>query len=318
MEGLDLSIVIVNYKTPELTCDCVTSIFEHTIDLKFEVIVVDNNSQDESQRVIIEKNPNVIWVQMKDNVGTSRGYNAGVKKAKGAYVLILNSDTVLRDNAIKNSLDFHKSKEKDYKVGLTSCQIKGFDDVIQYNSNTRFPSIKKYLAKHPVLYKLGIRAPKNETVESKLALHQKDHETAWIGIAFGIINRKIFESGKFLFDEDIFMYSDEVEWCYRLKQKGFRHFFTSDYTIYHVNSGSSVTSEWRHGQIFLSELLYFYKIYGRLFYKLIVSALNYFHKQDSSKDYDIERDVMKRYSKRILNDYSPKVSSGKTYLKYEL
>lgn len=114
------------------------------------------------------------------------------------------------------------------------------------------------------------------------------------------------------------MYSDEVEWCYRLKEKGYKHFFTADYTIYHVNSGSSVTSEWRYGQIFLSELLYFYKINGRLAYKAMIASIKYFHNRNQSALYDIEKDVIARYSKRIPTDYTPEVSSGQTYLKYEL
>ncbi len=318
MAEIELSIIIVNYKTPELTSKCIQSIFENTRDLTFEIILVDNNSQDGSKDFILSDCPNISWVQMDDNAGTSRGYNAGVKSAKGKYVLILNSDTELRDNAIKNSLDFHKKKESECKVGLTSCQIKGFDGVIQYNSNPNFPSVKKYLAKHPVLYKFGARAPKNLSNEEKLTLHKSNHETSWIGIAFGIINKEIFDKEGLYFDEDIFMYSDEVEWCYRLKQLGYRHFFTADYTIYHVNSGSSVTNEWRYGQIFLSELIYFYKVKGKFYYNLILRSLKYFFKKDKTTANQIEIDVVKRYGNRIKEEYQPKVSSGKTYLKYEL
>jgi GT2 family glycosyltransferase len=215
-------------------------------------------------------------------------------------------------------LDFHKEKENKFKVGMTSCQIKGFDNIIQYNSNPHFPSLNKHLSKHPFFYRLGIKSKKKANNAQRLELHQRNHETSWIGIAFGIINKEIFDKGGYFFDEDIFMYSDEVEWCHRLKKLGYRHFFTADYTICHINSGSSVTSEWRYGQIFLSELLCYYKTHGKLMFKLILASIKYFQKKNKSDKDSIEKDVIDRYSKRILKEYSPKISSGKTYLKYEL
>jgi GT2 family glycosyltransferase len=318
MSKVDLSIIIVNYKTPKLTRDCIASIHEYTNELIYEIIVVDNHSEDDSEKVILTDFPDTKWVPMSDNSGTSRGYNAGVKNAQGNYVLILNSDTVVMDNAIKNSLDFHKEKENKFKVGMTSCQIKGFDNIIQYNSNPDFPSLNKYLSKHPFFYRLGFKSKKKPNNAQRLELHQRNHETSWIGIAFGIINREIFDIGGHFFDEDIFMYSDEVEWCHRLKKLGYRHFFTADYTICHINSGSSVTSEWRYGQIFLSELLFYYKTHGRFMFKLILASIKYFQKKNDLEKDSIEKNVMDQYSKRILNEYSPKISSGKTYLKYEL
>tara|TARA_Y100000766_G_scaffold281004_1_gene291757 strand:- start:4224 stop:5180 length:957 start_codon:yes stop_codon:yes gene_type:complete len=318
MADIDLSIIIVNYKTPKLTRDCISSIHEYTNELTYEIIVVDNYSEDNSKQLIMSEFPETKWVSMDDNSGTSRGYNAGVKNAEGNYVLILNSDTVVMDNAIKNSLDFHKEKESKFKVGMTSCQIKGFDNIIQYNSNPNFPSLNKHLSKHPFFYRLGIKSKEKSNDTERLELHKKNHETSWIGIAFGIINKEIFDKGGHFFDEDIFMYSDEVEWCHRLKKLGYRHFFTADYTICHINSGSSVTSEWRHGQIFLSELLCFYKTHGKFMFKLILASIKYFQKKSGLDNDNIEKDVIDRYSKRILKEYSPKISSGKTYLKYEL
>ena len=315
---IELSIIIVNYKTPKLTRDCIASIHEFTKELIYEIIVVDNNSEDDSKHLIISDFPETRWVSMNDNSGTSRGYNAGVKNAQGTYVLILNSDTVVMDNAIKNCLDFHKEKENKFKVGMTSCQLKGPDNIVQFNSNLHFPSVNKHLSKHPLFYRLGIKPKKKANNSERLELHQINHETSWIGIAFGIIKKEIFDKSGHFFDEDIFMYSDEVEWCYRLKKLGYRHFFTADYTICHFNSGSSVISEWRYGQIFLSELLFYYKTHGKLMFKLILASIKYFLKKNESDKDSIEKDVIDRYSKRILKDYSPKISSGTKYLKYEL
>lgn len=315
---MELSIIIVNYNTADLTLNCVNSIFENTHDVDFEVIVVDNKSVDNSKETILDSSNPVVWVQMSENGGTSRGYNAGVKAAQGKYVLILNSDTILKDNSIGNSLIYHKHKEKSFKVGMTACQVRGFDNEIQFTSNTTFPSIKKYLFYTPFLYKLGIRPPKNMGLDERLELHKNEHEASWIGIAFGIINKSIFTDENVWFDEDIFMYSDEVDWCYRLHKKGYKHFFNADESIYHVNSGSSVSSDWRYGQIYLSELFYFYKLHGSFLFKLMVYSIKSSLKRASEKDCRIERDVIKRYSNKITEDYLVKPNSGKTYLKYEI
>ncbi len=318
MSKPELSIVIINYKTPNLTSNCITSIRKNTKGLNYEIIVIDNNSEDESKEFITSNNANVKWIQSNQNSGTSRGYNLGVKNANSDYVLILNSDTIIRDNAITNTLRYHQEKEKHGKVGLTSCKIKGFDNEIQFTSNPNFPSIKKYLVYNPIMYKIGFRQPVGLSFEEKLELHNKNHETAWIGIAFGIINKRIFTEENIWFDEDIFMYSDEVEWCYRLNKLGYKHYFTSDYTIFHENSGSSVTSEWRYGQIFLSEILYFYKVFGKIKFKLMVKSMRAWLKSTKDDECLIEKDVFDRYVQRILDDYQPKVSSGSTFLKYEL
>ena len=113
---IDISLVIVNYKTPALTDKCLASIYEHTIDINFEIILVDNDSQDESESLIRGKYPNVVWINSGSNAGTSVAYNIGVKAAKGDYVLIMNSDTEFLDNAIKIALDEYTRIEKNQKI----------------------------------------------------------------------------------------------------------------------------------------------------------------------------------------------------------
>ena len=143
MSEIDLSIVIVNYKTQVLTDICVGSIFKHTKNLNSEIIIVDNDSRDDSEKVLREKFPSLIWINMSENAGTSRAYNAGIRAASGKYMLILNSDTEFIDNAIFVSLERYKEYERKGKTGLFSCQLIGYDDIIQYNSNISFPDISK-------------------------------------------------------------------------------------------------------------------------------------------------------------------------------
>jgi GT2 family glycosyltransferase len=333
----DLSIVIVNYKTPRLTDICIGSILQKTKGCSFEIIVVDNDSQDESEQLIKSKYSGVNWVNSGFNAGTSIAYNIGVKASKGKYIIILNSDTEFRDDAISFSLQEYKLLEKKYdKVGLFSCQLIGYDDIIQFNSNTIFPTIQKYWRANPVNILLNISQQKI-TEEEKHRLHLSSHETKWIGIAFGIFNGDICRKENLYFDEDIFMYSDEVEWCHRLTEHGYRHFFSSSATILHLNGGSSVFSEWRHGQIVLSEWLYFMKVKGKAYFVfcIIQILLNHFldslffikqlllqktteNDLSSLKTRKLEISIIKRYFLKILLQYSQSPSSAKGFLKYEI
>ncbi len=98
---MDLSIIIVNYKSPSLIINCLQSVFEQPFSIKIEIFVVDNFSNDDSQQLILSKFPTVIWLQMTYNAGFARANNAGLKKACGKAVLLLNGDTIIEDNAIE-------------------------------------------------------------------------------------------------------------------------------------------------------------------------------------------------------------------------
>src|SRR5687767_5030680 len=97
-----LSIVIVNYKTPQLTVDCLNTVYGQSKDVDFEVIVVDNDSNDHSQEKISEAFPGIRWLQMDYNAGFARANNAAIRESRGDVVLLLNSDTLNVNNAIGN------------------------------------------------------------------------------------------------------------------------------------------------------------------------------------------------------------------------
>src|SRR5688500_15595084 len=107
---MDLSIILVNYKSPHLALDCIKSIYQETKKLSFEIIVVDNFSEDNSREVILQKYPAVIWIQMPYNAGFARANNAGIKAANGTYVLILNTDTIILDGALDKAVELFKKE----------------------------------------------------------------------------------------------------------------------------------------------------------------------------------------------------------------
>src|SRR3989337_1397646 len=106
---MDLSVIIVNWNTKKLLEDCLGSIFKFTKDVGFEIIIVDNGSEDGSQSMLKKKFPQVKLIPNKDNLGFAKANNQGIKIAKGKYVLLLNSDTYLIENSFKKLLDKARS-----------------------------------------------------------------------------------------------------------------------------------------------------------------------------------------------------------------
>src|SRR3989344_8809750 len=102
---MDLSVIIVNWNTKKLLENCLASIFKFTEDVNFEVIVVDNGSEDDSPKLVKEKFPQVKLIPNKENLGFTKANNQGIKISKGKYILLLNSDTYLIENSFRKLLD---------------------------------------------------------------------------------------------------------------------------------------------------------------------------------------------------------------------
>lgn len=335
MNQVDLSIVIVNYKTPGLTDTCVGSIFKFTKDISFEVIVVDNDSKDESEKLITGKYPEVNWINMDENAGFSRANIKGIKHANSKHILLLNSDTELIDNSITICLNTYKALEKKIKLAFLTCQLKGYDGKIQFNTNDEFPLINKYLKSNPFYVRAKRIRFLYEGPRDKELFHQSDHEFTWMGIAFGMINKDVFIEKQLWFDEDFFMYGEDMELFYRLSKEGYKNYFLSEACLLHLNTGSSPSSAWRNGQILISEWLYFVKIKGKLYYFSAILLLIFNHFLDSILFYKqklfgkiTEHDINSRHWRRFINDainryfwiillkYKRKTSSAKNFLKY--
>lgn len=109
---MDISIIIVNFNTAKMTGECIESIYKHIHGIDFEIILVDNNSTDNSVAYLKEKFPDMELISLKENIGFGRANNCGAKKAKGKYLFLLNSDTLLFDNALFSFFNFCESITK--------------------------------------------------------------------------------------------------------------------------------------------------------------------------------------------------------------
>ena len=115
---MDVSIIIINYKSCALVMDCIQSIVQQTTQGTYEIIVVDNDSKDGAKEKILTEYPEVKWLQLDYNAGFARANNAGMKIAKGDYYLILNADTIILDNAIDKSIALLKTY-----AGAVGCGV---------------------------------------------------------------------------------------------------------------------------------------------------------------------------------------------------
>jgi len=231
---MDLSVIIVNWNTKKLLDRCLTSIFKFTSALDFEVSVVDNGSEDGSQALVKQKFPQVKLIPNKDNLGFTKANNQGIKIAKGEYVLLLNSDTYLIENSLKKLVDNAKNLDN---LGALGPQLLNEDQTIQQSAGF-FPHLPQVLYWMCFLDDLPggiILKPYHIDHDS---FYQKDRQVDWVtGAAILVPRRVIGKIGGL--DENIFMYGEEVDWCYRIKQQKFKVFYSPATKIIHIGRGST-------------------------------------------------------------------------------
>ncbi len=232
-----VSIIIVNYNTFALTSDCIRSVIEHTRAVDYEIILVDNASTESDPGRFQEIFPLIILMKSKTNGGFAYGNNLGLEKASGEYILLLNSDTFLKEDSIGKSVAFMESRSD---IGVLGCRMVFPDGTIQYSVRP-FKSIGWELLDLfrfiPYLMPYKKRA---RLMQGKYFRHDTDLECDWVGGAFFLVPKKVIEElpGKKL-DDRFFMYGEDQLWCEQIRALGYKTFFFSGTTIVHINSGST-------------------------------------------------------------------------------
>lgn len=233
---MDISIIIINYKSPELVLDCLSSVYAQTPKTSFEVIVVDNNSEDNSKEQIINRFPDVTWLQMDYNSGFARANNAGIKVSKGEHILLLNSDTIILDGAIDKVVSLI-SKDKDavaasvqlLNADLSNQNAGNYFVIGGLNILLTLPELNKIVRYFGRLFRF--RKPGIESSEKSV------NNVDWISGAFMLVKKEAILKAGYL-DEDFFLFSEEIEWCSRLKKTGDIKVYTAAKVI-HLEGGTT-------------------------------------------------------------------------------
>jgi len=249
---MDVSVIIVNYNTKELTLNCIDSIYEQTKDLVFEVILVDNDSSDGSVEVISKRFPNVICIKNDSNLGFGKANNTGVSYANGKYIFLLNSDTVLKNNAIKLFFDFHESNSESMITGGYLRDENG-KLMISYSSFTKshVGLLRLAYINFPALQNFRMKLLPNKT--------QTIPHTEIISVDFvtgaDLFMKKADFNSLYGFDENFFMYYEDEDLCCRAKKQGIICKILPGPEIIHLETRSPVQSNFK---ILIREKSFFY------------------------------------------------------------
>lgn len=267
---MDVSIIIVNYNTKKYLSDCLTSIYKETKDISFEIIVSDNGSTDGSLEMIKQQFPNVILLENNRNIGFGAANNKGLKIAKGKYILYLNSDTVLLNNAIKYFFDYYENNKE--PLGALGCNLvnDNLNTVLSYNNFPTKQRIKKNLKAD--LYQLTKRSiffyiNKTNGKTHNLNIDEKYGNVDSISGAdlFMINNEDAY------FDESFFLYFEDTDLNKRLQQKKLQRKLIKGPIIKHLEHKSNT----------FSSPINYYSSFSKLNYNL--SAIKYLKKYGCDK-----------------------------------
>lgn len=230
---MDLSIVIVNWNGLTVLKDCLASIYASTHEVEFEVIVVDNDSQDDSVAMVRRDFPHVRLVCNSSNLGFAAGNNRGFAVATGRYVLLLNSDTLVLPGAFDKPVQYLDAHPD---VGALGCRVEFPDRSFQTSCYRFADPLALFLTR---LLPLGAVA-KERLNYARYWARQFTEPTDVDVVAgcFMMVRREVFRSAGTL-DEDFFMYGEDEEWCSRMKRHGWRVVYFPGATIVHIHRFSS-------------------------------------------------------------------------------
>lgn len=239
----DISIVTASYNTREITDKCLKYLgravgYARRKGYEVEVVVVDNGSKDRSAEMIAKKYP---WVKLtisKVNTGFSGGNNLGMKQSSGKYILLLNLDAFVKEETLVESLEYMKRNKgcdvmgvrllnKDGSLQPTAGYLPGPGNTLQWLLGL------DVVDEFPAAWRLvQVMHPRNP------GFFAKEREVGWIMGAFMFMKREVYEkTGGF--DEKIFMYMEEVEWCKRMRDEGFRIWYVPSIAVTHLGQASS-------------------------------------------------------------------------------
>ncbi len=255
----DLSVIIVSWNVRDLLRDCLRSVLAGAGGLVLELIVVDSGSADGTAEMVREEFPQVHLIARPDNVGFPKGNNLGLEVANGRYILLLNPDTVVVGEALPTAVAYLAAHPA---VGMVGCQLLNSDGSVQ-SSRRRFPTLMTAVYESTWLQPLAPR----QLLRHYYAEDVADDETAevdWVMGAFLLTRREIIAQVGGM-DEAYFMYSEELDWCKRIKAAGWQVvYLPTAQVIHHQGKSSEQASTQRHIHFNRAKLRYFRKYHGRL------------------------------------------------------
>jgi len=273
---IDLSISIVNTNNRKLLCGCLKSIYESEIDsFNYEVILVDNASDDGSVDMVEELFPKVIILKNIKREGFSSNHNKALKISKGKFILVLNEDTILHKKALQNTIDFMVTNEQ---VGIMGAKSYFPNGKLQYTCG-RFPEYIGEIFRLTVGIIFPVKLKYNEWKFMSDFNYENNKEVDWVCGVYFIIRRDLFNTIGYL-DDKIFIYYEDTEYCLRTKNNtSYKIYYNSEVKITHYQGMSNYpNSYWSLAQNVKSGAYYFGKYLGIQYEKYFFYSCLIFYK----------------------------------------
>ena len=253
---MKITVIIVNYNVKYFLEVCLHSVIRAAKNTAIEIIVVDNNSTDDSCAMVREKFPSVILIENKDNKGFSKANNQGVAIARGEYILFLNPDTVMPEDFFDKTMAYMDAHPKAGALGPRLIDGKG---LFAPDAKKSFPSLSVAIFKTTGINKLFSKSP---YFNKYYAVHIGERETAPVEVLSGccmLIRRSAMDEAGGPFDEDYFMYCEDVDLSYRIQKAGYHNIYFPDVDLIHYKGESTRKMTLSYVRIFNEALVTFVK-----------------------------------------------------------
>jgi N-acetylglucosaminyl-diphospho-decaprenol L-rhamnosyltransferase len=240
-EETRLGVVLVNYRTPQLTIRCVDSILDHDIAPKHSIVIVENFSQDDSPAILAASLPGVTLVCTDENRGYGAGVNIGIARVENDYVLVLNPDTYFLENELARVISL---LDADSTIGIVGLNLINPDGSLQYSAR-RFYSFADIILRRTPLGRLRLFEKRiaRHLMTDELRESRSHFDAEWVmGTGF-VVRRSAFVSLGGM-DESFFLYMEDVDLCARMWNAGYRVVCISDVRLVHDHQRSSAAGVW--------------------------------------------------------------------------
>ncbi len=252
---MNLSIVIVTWNSQEFIRNCLDSIFLSQVNFSSEVIVVDNNSSDETAKTVEQLYPQVNLIQNKKNSGYAKGNNQGIEESRGEYILLLNPDTQVLEDSLSLMYRF---MEENPNTGALGPKLLNPDKTVQ-PSCREFPTFSTLIWEFSGLSRLFPKSPIFGRWRMGYFDFDRQRETDQPMASCLMLRRAALEDVG-IFDEDFAMFFNDVDLCYRIKKGGWKIYFYPEARVVHHKGGSTRKAKAR--MIWLSHWA-FYKFFKK-------------------------------------------------------
>jgi GT2 family glycosyltransferase len=234
-----LSIIIVNYNVREFLHHALVSLQKALKGIPGEIIVVDNASDDGSVEMLRRRFPGVHLIASKVNLGFAKANNIALKQARGQYFLLINPDTLVQEDTLRVMLKFF---DENPDVGLAGCKILNPDGSFQLACRRSFPRPWVALTKMSGLSAMFPRSPLFGKYNLTYLSPDETYEIDAVSGSFMMVRRTVYEQVGGL-DEDFFMYGEDLDWCYRIQQAGWKNYYLHTTQIIHYKGESTKRSD---------------------------------------------------------------------------